>query len=168
VKFEETPTDLDRRVRAIPYYRFVVLGLLSLDSLLLQQFVGMNRDYLTSRSSDLDVGLTIPGFDVPTTQFVICALAVAIPCLTILGAHYTFASPYAKLSKWIESTVWMLGVTGSGVALTATFWFISPMSSPIFLASGFLLYVIYAISSGLSRMSRARVIRASGAAGSKG
>jgi hypothetical protein len=138
--------DLDPRMQALPYFRFIVLGLLGLNSLLLQQFLTLNRVYLASRAADQDLGLTIPGWDVPTTQLVLCALAVSIPCLAILGAHYTFVAPATQVPRWIESLLWLLGVTGAGAALTATFWFMSPLASAIFVVLGFLCYLIYAIA----------------------
>jgi hypothetical protein len=159
MRFEEQFIGPQPRVKTIPYYRFVVLGLLGLNSLLLQQFLTLNRAYLSSGSTDLDVGLTIPGFDLPTTQAVICALAVSIPCLTILGAHYTFVALSTEVPRWIEGLLWLLGVTGAGVALTATFWFISPLASVIFIALGFLSYAIYALAvAARSRKTRARRI----------
>jgi hypothetical protein len=146
MRFAEYSSGPHARMRALPYYRFVVLGLLGLNSLLLQQFLTLNRVYLASRATEQDIGLTIPGWDVPTTQFVICALAVSLPCLTILGAHYTFVAPGTSIPRWIESLLWLLGVTGAGVALTATFWFMSPLASAIFVALGFLCYLIYSIA----------------------
>jgi hypothetical protein len=146
MRLAKQPNDPSLNMRALPYYRFVVLGLLGLNSLLLQQFVTLNRVYLASRVTDQDIGLTIPGWDVPTTQVVLCALAVSLPCLTILGAHYTFVAPAINVPRWIESLLWLLGVTGAGVALTATFWFMSPLSSGIFVLLGFICYLIYSVA----------------------
>jgi hypothetical protein len=53
----------------------------------------------------------------------------------------------------------MLGVTGAGLALIGTFWFISPPSAAMFLASAFLFYVLYAIS---ARSKKSQVFRESG------
>ena len=144
MRSEQQPLDPHARMRPLPYYRFVVLGLLGLNSLLLQQFLTLNRGYLASRATEQDIGLTIPGWDVPTTQLVICALAVSLPCLAILGAHYTFVAPATSVPRWIESLLWLLGVTGAGVALTATFWFMSPPAAAIFVVLGFLCYLGYA------------------------
>ena len=165
MRYAEQSTDSNRRQGVIPYRRFVVLGLLGLNSLLLQQFLTLSRDYLSSRSNDRDIGVTIPGFDLPTTQFVICALAISIPCLTILGAHYTFTYQSAFLPRGIEYLFWMLGVTGAGLALIGTFWFISPLSSVVFLASIVLFYILYVIS---ARAKKPQVVRESGGTGRNG
>jgi hypothetical protein len=143
---EKQLTDLHPGIQALPNFRFVVLGLLGLSSLLLQQFLTLNRDYFASQPTAPDPGLTIPGWDVPTTQLALCALAVSLPCLAILGAHYTFVAPAAPVPRWIESLLWILGVTGAGIALTATFWFMSPLASAIFVVVGFLCYLTYAVA----------------------
>ena len=158
MRLEETPPESGSSGEATFYSRVVVLGLLGLNSLLLQQILTLNREYLSSALNNQDVGLTIPGSDVPTTQFITCALAVSLPCLAILSVHYAIASLPAYLPAWIETLLWISGVTAAGVALTAAFWFINPLSAAIFVASGILFYSLYRVA--VARSVRARKVRA--------
>jgi hypothetical protein len=147
MRLEKPLTDLYYPgIQALPTFRFVVLGLLGLDTLLLQQFLTVNRVYFASQLSAQDLGLTIPGWDIPTTQLALCALAVSLPCLAILGAHYSFVALTVPVPRWIENLLWILGVSGAGIALTATFWFMSSLASAIFVVLGFLCYLTYAVA----------------------
>jgi hypothetical protein len=140
------PDESTRKSNRVAYLRILTYGGLALDTLLLAQFITINREVLTASSSGNDAGLTLVGY-VPTAQVILCSLALSTPSLAFLAICYTELVPlFAYLPRVMEVLFFQLGLLGVGMALLATFWFFSLIATVIFMACLFLIVVGFVFS----------------------
>jgi hypothetical protein len=140
------PDKSAQKSNRVAYLRILTYGGLALDTLLLAQFITINRDVLTASSSGNDVGLTIIGY-IPTAQVILCGLALSTPSLAFLAICYTELVPlFAYLPRFMEVVFFQLGLWGVGIALLATFWFFSLLATVVFMACLFVIVVGFVFS----------------------